>query len=382
MEDICFLFIFVANSNLRPMANTLNIRKAWILVIIFFFTASVRVSAQIRIFDQVDNQPIAKATVIDGAGRVVGMTDRYGILPEKVQKTKGFSVRHIAYETLDVHSLASCDTVLLMKPVTLGLEEINVNSSKLEYLYIREYFRLYQLKDTVLEYYQTGYLDSFVKLKNKRVKEHVVGRKTLYDKDIKLTEDGLLPLEAICFTLIEPCVEGKTMAYKIRKKRLEEKGDSLVSKKKNGNEAAFIHVNRDAGITIAGRDYLAFKGDHQLNIWGLKLAGFRQFNITTLEESEVYDSVEEELTVKDLQSNFCKMEVFFTSKKIKEGVKVCCIGESYVVDRKLLSRERMEELWEKPLPADTVRTNAVVPSMSEKHQAKINQMKRYRYKKK
>ena len=338
---------------------------------------SIQLHGQTRVLDVTDSLPIAKATVIDASGRVVGMTDSRGHLPKNVVLKKNFSIRHIAYQTLMVEQLLQNDSLLFMTPAMFGLSEVKVTSAKLEYLYLRSFFRLYQQRDSVLEFYREGYLDSFLKLKKNSGKEKIVRQGTWCDKNIDLSNQKNILHDMVCLVIMEPSLVGKPIVQYLRKKELEQNEDTLVYRKRNGNEAGFIHVNHEAGITIAQRDYIAFQKDHSYNLWGLKILGLRDFEITCNEGMEVYTSIGEDVDYKSLQSYIDKMEVNIRTKK-RGKYKVYCFLESYVVDRRLLTKEQMKQMWNKPEPVDEDLKKEFVPQMGKVYEEKIKEMVRFR----
>ena len=92
---------------------------------------------------------------------------------------------------------------------------------------------------------------------------------------------------------------------------------------------------------------------------------------------EVYTSIGEDVDYKSLQSYIDKMEVNIRTKK-RGKYKVYCFLESYVVDRRLLTKEQMKQMWNKPEPVDEDLKKEFVPQMGKVYEEKIKEMVRFR----
>lgn len=110
------------------------------------------VAAQTVVRDAQDGQPVIQASVYDEQGKIIGVTDADGLLPD-VSGSKAIRLTHIAYRSLDVQA-EQIGAELRMHPVTYSIKPVVVESKKDAYcLKLMCYYRQYMVngKGTVDE---------------------------------------------------------------------------------------------------------------------------------------------------------------------------------------------------------------------------------------
>lgn len=145
----------------------------------FFLFASLHMAGQSRLIDGHDGRPIAFAQIVDERGLTIGLTDADGRLPHPLKGSR-LTVRHLAYKTeeLDASALQAGRDIRLT-PLTRTLGEAVVGNKSCEYVYLRTYFRSYQLNDSCLKYYMDGYADFLIRLRNGKAKRYITGLRRL-----------------------------------------------------------------------------------------------------------------------------------------------------------------------------------------------------------
>ncbi|MBQ7420492.1 MAG: hypothetical protein IJV17_07150 [Prevotella sp.] len=123
-----------------------------LLHLIIFIGALLPAAAQTIVRDANDGQPVVQASVYDEQGKIIGVTDADGRLPD-VADSKTIRLTHIVYRPLDVQ-VEQIGRELRMQPVTYSLKPVVVESKKDAYcLKLRCYYRQYMVngKGTVDE---------------------------------------------------------------------------------------------------------------------------------------------------------------------------------------------------------------------------------------
>ena len=125
--------------------------KRLLHLIIYVFVLLPAV-AQTIVRDAQDGQPVVQASVYDEQGKIIGVTDADGRLPD-VGDSKAIRLTHIVYRPLDV-PIEKIGHELWMHPVTYAIKPVVVESKKDVYcLKLRCYYRQYMVngKGTVDE---------------------------------------------------------------------------------------------------------------------------------------------------------------------------------------------------------------------------------------
>ena len=123
-----------------------------LLSIIMSVLILLPVAAQTVVRDAQDGQPVIQASVYDELGKIIGVTDADGLLPD-VSGSKAIRLTHIAYRSLDVQT-EQIGAELRMHPVTYSIKPVVVESKKDAYcLKLMCYYRQYMVngKGTVDE---------------------------------------------------------------------------------------------------------------------------------------------------------------------------------------------------------------------------------------
>ena len=114
------------------------------LFLFIYFFILLPIMAQTTVRDAQDGQPIIQASVYDEQGKIIGVTDTEGRLPD-VDNSKAIRLTHIAYHPLDVQ-VAQIGNELQMHPVAYTIKPVVVESKKDTYcLKLTCYYRQYMV---------------------------------------------------------------------------------------------------------------------------------------------------------------------------------------------------------------------------------------------
>ena len=114
-----------------------------LLLLILYTIALIPCKAQTIVCDTQDGQPIIQASVYDEQGKMIGVTDIDGRLPDLADATS-IRITHIAYHPLQIEVGAIKD-VIRMRPLAYALKEV-VKEKKSPYcLRLRCYHRQYMV---------------------------------------------------------------------------------------------------------------------------------------------------------------------------------------------------------------------------------------------
>lgn len=107
---------------------------------------STAANAQLKVVDADSMAPIDFASVFDNeSGKLIGLTDVDGKLPEAAAKCKTVSVQHINYGTETFDVAAANGNTLKMRAVVYKIPEVTVENKNASKIRIKAYVRQYSL---------------------------------------------------------------------------------------------------------------------------------------------------------------------------------------------------------------------------------------------
>ncbi|GET26843.1 hypothetical protein [Prolixibacter sp. NT017] len=154
----------------------MNYREKLTIFILLLFLASSSY-AQIRVMDEKDQSPIPFAQFIAPAGRLVGTSNTEGMIDTTLvnrfaKNSDSLVVQHISYgnRMMIWKDMKRAGNVYLVSR-EVRIPEITVTNKKEKMVLVLEgYFRSYQLKDSVPEYFADGMVRYFIWNDGKRFK--------------------------------------------------------------------------------------------------------------------------------------------------------------------------------------------------------------------
>lgn len=170
----------------RPGVSITKIEVLFLLLISYLPS-----NAQIKVIDSTDHKSIAFAQLIASDGRLVGTADANGridttLVDRFVKNSDTLEVQHISYknQSKSWEDLKNAGSVYLL-PREVIIPEITVTNKKEKMVLVLEgYFRSYQLKDSVPEYYADGLVKYYIWNDGKRFKNKVEAYRLFRNQEI------------------------------------------------------------------------------------------------------------------------------------------------------------------------------------------------------
>jgi hypothetical protein len=337
-----------------------------------------KADAQIKVIDEINRQPLVSVTITGTSGAFIGLTDAKGFLPSGAYKEAKISLRHVAYKTRNLKMKEVKDSAITLTPNIQQITEVMVKGPKITYLQLRGYFRLYQAKDSALEYYKDGYMDSFIR-KGLGSREHKLKTRVLVDKNA-LTKEGNKSKDSWIQDLMDPTCLDNDIANTIISNADSINADSNEYFLHNlkGRIKGYAKKNKEAGILTAEKDELAFKENGELNLWAMRLFGFRKFHVTAFTSSEAYHCLKDTVTLKDMVGFFTHMRIITRLKGDTEDRTLDIYGEYYVTEKRFLTTEQMKERWNTPFEMKGMTIPETVPKLPEALENNLKKMVPYK----
>ena len=97
------------------------------------------------------------------------MTDAEGFFPKGLNTNK-LIIQHLSYHSKEIEcSELKPNTRISITPKSQMLKEVSVSATAPNFVYLRTYFRSYQLNDSCMKYYKDGFADYFIGSKSKKI---------------------------------------------------------------------------------------------------------------------------------------------------------------------------------------------------------------------
>lgn len=313
----------------------MKIKIFTILFILLFM--SLNVSGQAVLLDRTTGQRISYAQILNDKGAVVGTTDIDGNLPQDLND-ENVTIQHIAYNPKNVKSvLFEKDTPIYLTPIEYQLNAVTVTAENREYIYLRTYFRSYQLNDSSMKYFRDGYLDFFIDTKHKDAEKFVVKvrnfqNNSLIDKD---KERANTVVDKYIYT---PALDGLTLMETLKNEGWKYNTDSIESGLHlNDIVGGAIRIDTIQKVLRVEYDVLATKGKKPKTLFGYttRLENFYQT------ENYIYNS--EYQSYLDLINRKSYRKLFFSHEKDSKEQMIEIIDELYVLEHKYITKDEMKQ---------------------------------------
>lgn len=250
-----------------------------LLLSIIMSASFLAAAAQVKVVDRSDGSAVPFASVITADGRMLGMTDEQGLLPEEADTVAEFCVRHICYETFTAGLSDRKRGLIELTPQVYDVGSVTVRNSPHEYLRMRSYRRYYSsdTKDSA-RIYTESIVDYYIPLKKKPNKKNsfikiraarnygiikLAGRDSTYYNERPRRTSSEREMEEMFSDDI----------LLINDKKYSKINRSATVDVLNGKHWPKAVYRRNADVTTFQCDQLADKKDHSYGFWGLKLLG-------------------------------------------------------------------------------------------------------------
>lgn len=304
--------------------------------------------AQVRVVDAADSVPVVGAIVTTPSGSYLGMTGEGGALPEKALRERTLNIRHVAYETLNATVVN--DSLITMTALPQVLDEVTVTGPQMTHKYMRSYFRIYQLRDSVLQYARVGYLDAFYSLKDESYKYHVVSERFLVSPDVQRKKSGALHSD-LFLGIIKVSAGGLPDPDAIRQQADSIASDAFYVHDNSGHVRQYVRLNRKQQTAYVFQNMSDESDRDTFAPVMLMLLGFKDCRITESTRNQTYtlsgDSIE------SCTGSYLTMRIEAQFRRDSTSHDYQLFGEIYPATSRCITREQRKELWKHP-PVDDV----------------------------
>jgi hypothetical protein len=341
-----FRAFFVFNQVLRDFyvhfsyicENTKAMRTFLALFSCFLF---LNATAQIRLSDQTDGQPVAFAHLLTDDGRLAATSDINGFVDTTyLRGNNHISIQQIAYQTLELSSaeLRSATVVKLQRRI-ITLPEVIVGKASKEkmYLVLKGYFRGHHLEDGTPKYYTDGIGEYYIEPDGKGVRFRMLEYRTFRNE----TQIAKAKKRTVMVVIGLAC----TPYFRSGKLLTDRLGDEYsLSTTKSGADilkkkvkVGFARINQSSEFVQANVDVLAPR----------KEKDFKLFNYTCRivgnEQTEVYRTNDlKQLTFDNLESFTQSRRVLFKHKTDPAETDNTGINEFYVYEARMVPKSMLK----------------------------------------
>ena len=306
-------------------------------ILSLLFIVNLNVLGQAVLLDKTTNQPISYAQILNNKGAVVGTTDIDGNLPQNLSD-EIVTIQHIAYnpENLKSSQFKKSKSVFLA-PIDYQLKEVTVTAKNTDYIYLKTYFRSYQLNDSCMKYFRDGFLDFFINVKHKDTERFVQKIRTFQNNEL-LEKDKKRTNTLVDKYIYTPYLDGLTLIESLKKEGWRYNVDSIDCRLLlNEMVGGVIRLDTVQGILRVEYDALATKEKKPKTLFGYttRLENFYQT------ENYIYKS--EYQSYMDLINRKNYRKLFFSHKKEPKEQMIEVFDELYVLEHKYISKDEMRQ---------------------------------------
>lgn len=308
--------------------------------------------AQQRVVDATDNSPISAASIFDFEGNLIGITLSDGVIGNIPESAYPITLRCVGYEQLLIEN--PHEKILSMIPAVYELEEVVIvpverNMMK-QTLYVREYFSIETIKDTVtifMEHMADRFVPAARNVKTK-VKHSVrlLGSKQYSrfkadgEDTVTFSTESEIPSMLHLFDLNPDEIKAPESFKNV--------GNINKYHSESGKSGMSVIMQQNANTFTTVKDLLAETSKHKSSPFLLKLIGFSmQFN--QLYTTNAFNVNEQGIYLqKDLIESGFVMEADGKGKLLRKlfetdkGILMRAMIELYVVDKDYLSEEEAQ----------------------------------------
>lgn len=118
--------------------------KKFLLAIFALMTFGMSASAQVRVVDADNNEPVDAASVFNNDTKtLIGLTDEQGTMPKGAEKAGSLIVQHINYGSMKIAAADIKNDTIRMKSLTFSMPEVTVEKDPDKILRMKTYIRSY-----------------------------------------------------------------------------------------------------------------------------------------------------------------------------------------------------------------------------------------------
>ncbi|GET32386.1 hypothetical protein PbJCM13498_12490 [Prolixibacter bellariivorans] len=327
-------------------------RLTILLFLVFLSTVS---HAQIRVVDGDDHSAISFAQLIAPDGRLVGTSNTEGKIDTVsvncfVKNSDSLVVQHLSYENsaMTWKQMKLAGTILLA-PREIALHEITVTNKKEKMvLVLKGFFRSYQLKDSIPEYFADGIVEYYIWNDGKRFKCQKDAYRLFRNQEL---------LDAIQYhavtvsegSLTLPYIEPKTIVKQLNKNYSIDGNHGRTLILKEDSVAGSIRTDEARKQVQINIDWIAPAKVRERSLFGY------QVRITHHDVTETYLAKSQSMASKaNLESWRRYYQYFFKQKKETRFKNIQTISEFYVLEsyyipKSVMQEERPSSGWRIPL---------------------------------
>ena len=327
---------FIADSN----SNLIKIKsmKAKICTILsLLFIVNLNVLGQAVLLDKTTNQPISYAQILNNKGAVVGMTDIDGNLPQNLDD-EIVTIQHFAYNPKNVESSQfKKSKSIFLSPIEYQLKEVTVTAKNTDYIYLRTYFRSYQLNDSCMKYFRDGFLDFFINIKHKDTERFVQKIRTFQNNEL-IEKDRKRTNTLVDKYIYTPYLDGLTLMESLKNEGWTYNADSIDCRLLlNEIVGGVTRLDTVQGVLRVEYDVLATKEKKPKKLFGYttRLESFYQ--------SENYIYKPGYQSYMDLINRKNYRKLFFSHKKDSKEQMIEIFDELYVLEHKYISKDELKQ---------------------------------------
>lgn len=307
------------------------------IILPLLFIVNLNVLGQAVLLDKTTNQPISYAQILNNKGAVVGTTDIDGNLPKNLSD-EIVTIQHIAYNPENVKSSQfKKGKSVFLSPIDYQLKEVTVTAKNTDYIYLKTYFRSYQLNDSCMKYFRDGFLDFFINVKHKDTERFVQKIRTFQNNEL-IEKDKKRTNTLVDKYIYTPYLDGLTLIESLKKEGWRYNADSIDCRLfLNEMVGGVIRLDTVQGVLRVEYDVLTTKEKKPKTLFGYttRLENFYQT------ENYIYKS--EYQSYMDLINRKNYRKLFFSHKKEPKEKMIEVFDELYVLEHKYISKDEMRQ---------------------------------------
>ena len=310
--------------------------KKILLLLLLFLTN--KLYAQITVLDEKDHSPVSFAQIINSNGAIIGATDASGKLSDLSTKDNIIFIQHIAYQTkeININKLAKKKDIYL-SPCIYNIDAVTVKAPKADYVYLKGYYRSYQLNDSCLKYYEDGIVEFYIPLKGKNVERKILEYRTLKNKG--LTEkDKIRKFHVSDIHISLPYLEKKTLIQNVKNKYQSEKDSAnYIPLLFNNSPVGMIKKDTILKTCRIELDILATEKKQTLTLFGYTTRLAAGYDTETYKLKKDYYSQTDLLNKKDYR------KIYYKYKKDQKEQQIEVINELYILSHSYKTKDKVKE---------------------------------------
>lgn len=312
--------------------------KAKVYIIVFLILSiHLKIFGQSVLLDRTTAQPIPFAQILNNKGAVIGTTDIDGILPQNLSNEL-VTIQHIAYKPQIVNaSQFKKGGTIFLTPFEYNFPEVTVTVKNADYIYLRTFFRSYQLNDSCMKYYKDGFIDFVIYLKQKKVERFIRKVRNFQNNEL-IQKDKKRTNVLVDKYIYIPYLDHITLVEKLKKRgwkyNNEDKNSRLYL---NGIVGGVISKDSIHKRLRVEYDVLATKDKKHKKLFGYTTRLENYYQTENYVNRPNYQSYMDLLCKKDYR------KLLFSYKTDTKEQLVEVFDELYVLEHKYISKEELKQ---------------------------------------